>query len=93
TSSTTTASVTAAPRSLAISDIIQSVAMEQTALSHILNAEGEKIQRALAMNLSEEQLLDVNKSVTKMVNSVSTLELVLQGKLKLFDDCLCPKKP
>ncbi|MEG2081749.1 MAG: choice-of-anchor A family protein, partial [Oscillospiraceae bacterium] len=64
TSSTTTASVTAAPRSLAISDIIQSVAMEQTALSHILNAEGEKIHRALSMSLSPDELLLVNKSVT-----------------------------
>lgn len=35
-------------RHQAITDIIASVALEQTALSHILNAEGEKIQKALA---------------------------------------------
>lgn len=34
-------------RPQAITDIIESVALEQTALSHILNAEGEKIQYAL----------------------------------------------
>lgn len=35
-------------RSQAITDMIASVALEQTALSHILNAEGEKLQKALA---------------------------------------------
>lgn len=34
-------------RQQAITDIIESVALEQTALSHILNAEGEKIQKVL----------------------------------------------
>ena len=30
-------------RAQAVTDIIESVALEETALSHILNAEGEKI--------------------------------------------------
>ena len=34
-------------RCQAVTDIIESVALEQTALSHILNAEGEKIQAIL----------------------------------------------
>lgn len=33
----------ATTRDQAITDLIQSVALEETALSHILNAEGEKI--------------------------------------------------
>lgn len=37
-------------RSQAITDIIESVALEETALSHILNAEGEKIQKMVAMD-------------------------------------------
>lgn len=48
-------------RSQAITDIIQSVALEQTALSHILNAEGEKIQKILepcaTFNFSNEEHL------------------------------------
>ncbi len=73
----------------AVTDIVESVALEQTALSHILNAEGEKIQAFLAMDgVTADQLLDVNKSVEKMVNSISKLELILQSKLELFDDYL-----
>lgn len=74
----------------AITDIVESVALEQTALSHILNAEGEKIQKAVAMEkISTGDLLAVNKSVESMVNSVARLEMILQSKLSLFDGCLC----
>ena len=36
-------------RSQAVTDIIESVALQETALSHILNAEGEKIQKMVAL--------------------------------------------
>ena len=51
-------------REQAITDIIESVALEETALSHILNAEGEKIQKMVAMpDITPEMLLATNKSV------------------------------
>ncbi len=78
-------------RRQSITDIIASVALEQAALSHILNAEGEKLQRVInTPNLSVQQLLAVNKSVQKTVASVTQLEMVLQSKLAMFGDCLCP---
>lgn len=62
-------------RAQAVTDIIQSVALEETALSHILNAEGEKIQKMVAMaDVTPEQLLATNKSVESMVNAVARLE-------------------
>lgn len=76
-------------RCQAITDIIESVALEQTALSHILNAEGEKIQKVVANARSGEELLAVNKSVQSMVNAITRLEMVLQAKLELFQECLC----
>lgn len=77
-------------RCQAITDIIESVALEQTALSHILNAEGEKIQAVVAMkNVTTDELLAVNASVKSMVNSISRLEMILQTKLELFEDCIC----
>lgn len=77
-------------RSQAITDILESVALQETALSHILNAEGEKIQKMVAIpNVTPEELLAANKSVESMVGAVSRLEMILQSKLSIFDSCLC----
>ena len=77
-------------RSQAITDIIQSVALEEAALSHILNAEGEKIQKMVAMaDVTPEILLQTNKSVESMVGAVTRLEMILQSKLSAFEGCLC----
>ncbi|MFI3129417.1 MAG: hypothetical protein R3Y18_05060 [Bacillota bacterium] len=74
----------------AITDIIASVALEQAALAHILNAEGEKIQRVVAdKEVTSEQLLEFNNSVSDMVGTVAELEKILISKLGLFTDCLC----
>lgn len=78
-----------ATRCQAITDLIGSVALEQAALSHILNAEGEKVQRMVAAAATSAELFAVNNSVRAMVNAVSRLELVLLAKLELFEDCLC----
>ncbi|MEG1989358.1 MAG: DUF11 domain-containing protein, partial [Oscillibacter sp.] len=68
----------------ASNDLAESVAYEQAALSHILNAEGEKIQAMLAVrDVTPAQLLAVNTAVQDMVDSVSNLECVLKQKLKL----------
>ncbi|MEG2381596.1 MAG: hypothetical protein RSB38_07875 [Oscillospiraceae bacterium] len=69
----------------AIADIIESVALEETGLSHILNAEGEKIQAFVAMpGVTPAQLLAVNASVQETVDAITKLEMVLQSKLNLF---------
>lgn len=82
-------------RCQAITDIIESVALEQTALAHILNAEGEKIQKvaALTSTATPDQLLEINNSAKMMVKSITMLEIVLQSKLELFDSCLCDCAP
>ena len=77
-------------REQSITDIIESVALEQTALSHILNAEGEKIQKIVLIATTADEMLSVNKSVERMVKSITKLEMILQGKLQIFEDCLCP---
>ncbi|MEG1948066.1 MAG: hypothetical protein RR140_00575 [Clostridia bacterium] len=75
----------------AINDLIESVALQETGLSHILNAEGEKIQAMLAIpGVTPEQLLAVNSSVQSMVNSISNLEMILQNKLSLFSKTIKP---
>lgn len=78
-------------RGQAITDLIESVALEQAALSHILNAEGEKLQKLVTLSQGDSTLLlRANASATRMVNTVTRLEMILQGKLELFDGCLCP---
>lgn len=80
-------------RCQAITDIISSVALEQAALAHIINAEGEKIQKIVASSSTAAEMLAVNKSVNSMISSITRLEMVLQGKLELFGDCLCNHCP
>ena len=93
TSSTTSSSTTTATPSLrrqAITDLFESVALQQTALSHILNAEGEKLQRIFAFdNITPETVLAANHSVESTVNAIAGLESVLEMKLRLFTDCAC----
>lgn len=99
TSSTSTSTTTTAapifiqdpsPREQAVSDLVESVALQQTALSHILNAEGEKLQKILSISdITPETILLTNKSVESMVNSVSEMEMVLKMKLDLFKGCIC----
>lgn len=81
---------------LCSSFLLQSIALEETAISHILNAEGEKLQKAISMeNCSHEDLLDVNKSVEDMIDKITALEIVLKSKLDLISPILesCEKQP
>ncbi|MEG2421989.1 MAG: hypothetical protein RSB55_10560, partial [Oscillospiraceae bacterium] len=73
----------------ASNDLAESVAYEQAALSHILNAEGEKIQAMLALqDVTPAQLLAVDTAVQEMVDAVATLECVLKQKLKTVQNQL-----
>ncbi len=73
-----------------ITDLIESIALEETALAHILNAEGEKLQKVIAMpNITTVELLTVNKSVESMVKTITRLQYLLQSNLDLFKDCAC----
>ena len=93
TSSTTSSSTTTANPSLrrqAITDLFESVALQQTALSHILNAEGGNLQRIFAFdNITPETVLAANHSVESTVNAIAGLESVREMKLRLFTDCAC----
>ena len=80
----------------AIAALLQSIALEETAISHILNAEGEKIQKSLTLHTCEvKDLLDVNKSVQDTIEKVTCLEVVLKEKLSLITPlvCECEKRP
>ncbi|WP_304507234.1 hypothetical protein [Anaerotignum sp.] len=78
-------------REKAVTDVIESIALEQSALSHILNAEGQKLQKIISLSTVPDDvavILSANKTVKKMVNTITRLEILLQIKLELFEDCL-----
>lgn len=59
-------------------------------MSHILNAEGEKVQKILSFEgLSPETILLTNRSVETMVNTISNLEMILADKIALFKESIC----
>jgi len=70
--------------------ILSSIAMEELALSHIINAEGEKIQYVLGTlpgvappkyPPSINDLVRINESVKDMLSSVSMSQMFLFGKM------------
>lgn len=69
-----------------ISDLIESVALEEAALAAIAQAEGAKIQKLVSMSgVTSQELLCLNKSVTDMMESIATLEAILRQKLNITD--------
>ena len=73
----------------AVVDLMESIALQETALSHILCAESRKMQKAMDLDgLDLCKLLEVNDSATNMVHAVANLELVLKDKLEFVSNNL-----
>jgi len=76
-------------REEALNQIISSIAMEELGLSHIINAEGEKIQYVLGTlegstppeTATIEEVLKVNESVQNLLETITHKEMILKGKL------------
>lgn len=81
-------------RRKAITELIESVAKQQDALARILEAEHKKIEKTTELCSTDvEDLVKIDKSVERILAAVTRLELALQLKLALFQDCLCPDSP
>lgn len=68
-------------------EIMHSIALEESGISHILNAEGEKIQKAVAISDNIEDLICVNESVKRTLTQVTLLEGMLYSKLEALVNC------
>ena len=73
----------------AVIDLMESIALQENALSHILGAESRKMDAAMKLDgLDLCKLLEVNDSATNMVHAVANLELVLKEKLEFISNNL-----
>ena len=77
-------------REQAITMIIASVAMEESALGRIIDAEGDKLryvldrcQEAGDCRETPREILEVNRSVTRLLDVVAQNQMILQSKLAL----------
>ncbi|MDR2687442.1 MAG: hypothetical protein LBB75_06795 [Oscillospiraceae bacterium] len=76
----------------AAAQLMGSIALEEAALAHIMNAEGEKIQAAIANTSDVDKMLEVNASVADILKNVNSLEQTLLAKLQLLVDLVrCEK--
>jgi len=84
-------------REEAINAILTSIAMEETALGHIMDAEGEKIQYAIKKIQADQccadlqKLVDVNESAASMLDRLHDMQIILKSKLRLVL-CALPHK-
>lgn len=77
----------------AITELIEAVAEQQEALAKILEAEHRKIQKTTELaSVDVNDLVKIDKSAERVIAAVTRLELALQLKLDLFQDCLCPEE-
>jgi hypothetical protein len=80
----------------AINLLLVSIAMEEIGLSHIINAEAEKIQYVVGTlhgtgpAASIDDILKINQDVRKTLSEVVRKELLLQMKLETV---MCAKHP
>ena len=84
-------------REEALTMIIASIAMEELALSHIINAEGEKLQYILGTLpgtkpcACPQDVLAVNKNVASLLDVVAQNQMLLKSKLeKVLEACPPP---
>ncbi len=66
-----------------ICEVIKSIALIETAISHILNSEAEKIQKAIQVSNNICELLEVNTSVRNTIKDITELECILSRKLEI----------
>jgi hypothetical protein len=62
--------------------LLASIALEEIALAHILNAEGEKIQKSLQGHPTIDDMLKVNQSVRNVMKAAIMKEMLLLFKLE-----------
>ncbi|WP_166246166.1 hypothetical protein [Paenibacillus turpanensis] len=69
-------------RKEAVNLLLTSIAMEEIGMSHLLNAEGEKIQHVLAQQPTARKLLQFNRGTERLLRNLVKKEMLLQYKME-----------
>jgi hypothetical protein len=78
----------------AITDLLESIALQEAGLAHIINAEGEKIQTAIAIeDVTIDDLIAINLSVSDTLVKIIKMEMLLEFKLEEINRLKCPACP
>lgn len=72
----------------AITDIIESLAIEGISLSNILDSESEIIIKAKSISKNIDDYVSVNQSVNNVIKNVFRLQLLMQFELDSAEDLL-----
>lgn len=72
----------------AITDVIESLAIEGTALSGILKSEGEILQKTKNMSNNLDEFIAVNETVNSIVKNVFRLKMLIQFELENTEEML-----
>jgi hypothetical protein len=62
--------------------LLVSIALEEIGISHIINAEGEKIQDVISKHGCFKDLLDIDKSVQTTLKDLIKKEMLLEFKFE-----------
>lgn len=69
-----------------LTDLLESIALEETALAHFVNAEAQKVQTIAKMmeegDIDSDEALEFQKGVSKVIRGSIKKQMLLQFKLE-----------
>ncbi|MGE5581250.1 MAG: hypothetical protein ACM3X9_01790 [Bacillota bacterium] len=72
----------------AFKDVIKTVAVEETALSNILNLESDLLQKAKNNSMNLEEFVSINESVNSIMRNITKVQMMTQIKLHFVEELL-----
>ena len=67
-------------RTAALLALLHSIALEETALARLLNAEAEKLERAICLANNINELIAINETILTTIQAINNLEDSLREK-------------